>query len=187
LLLTMVPVITLGVTLLPVLVAIIAKWLLLGRVRPGVHPLWSSWNSRWDFYCVIWNVYAGGFTQILNGTVLLAVLLRALGVRIGRGVVLGGRFAEDVPDPDMLTIEDGATLEGGFQAHTFEDRVLKNGPVIVRAGATVGHNAVLLYGADIGADTRVAPHSVVMKSEHLLPNTSYEGFPTRRTLDAPRT
>ena len=187
LLLAMVPLVTMGVAILPVLVAIAAKWFLLGRVRPGVHPLWSCWNSRWDYFCVIWNVYAGGFSGLLRGTLLLAMLLRAIGVRVGRGAVLGGRFAEDVPDPDMLTIEDGATLEGGFQAHTFEDRVLKNGPVVVRAGATVGHNAVLLYGADIGADARVAPHSVVMKSEHLLPETSYEGFPTRRTLNVART
>ena len=25
------------------------KWMLLGRVRPGQHALWSWWSSRWDF------------------------------------------------------------------------------------------------------------------------------------------
>ena len=111
------------------------------------------------------------------------MLLRAAGARVGRGVVLDGRFAEDLPDPDMITIEDGATVEGMFQAHTFEDRVLKNGPVVIRAGATVSHEAVLLYGADIGANTHVAPHSVVMKHERLLPGVEYEGFPIRRAAE----
>ena len=172
-----VPSVTLGATLLPALVALAAKWLLLGRVRPGVHPLWSCWSGRWDFYCVVWNVYVRELAGDLRGTALLAVLLRAVGVRVGRGVVLDGRFAEDLPDPDLLTIEDGATVEGAFQAHTFEDRVLKNGRVVIRAGATVGYGAVLLYGADVGAGARVAPHSVVMKHERLLPDGSYDGFP----------
>jgi len=70
-----------------------------------------------------------------------------------------------------------------FQAHTFEDRVLKNGPVVIRAGATVAHNAVLLYGADIGANARVGPHSVIMKHERLLPGIDYEGFPIRRVAE----
>lgn len=178
-----VPPITLGTVLFPILVALATKWLLLGRVQPGVHPLWSCWNSRWDFFCVVWNIYVREASADLRGTALLAVLLRAAGARVGRGVVLGGRFAEDLPDPDLLTIEDGATVEGGFQAHTFEDRVLKNGRVVVRAGATVGHGALLLYGADVGTGARVAPHSVVMKYERLLPDGDYEGFPIHR---APR-
>ncbi|HEU5173153.1 MAG TPA: amino acid adenylation domain-containing protein [Gemmatimonadaceae bacterium] len=181
-----VPLVTAGTALMPVAAAIASKWVLLGRVRPGVHPLWSCWNGRWDFFCVVWNVYVGDISGTLRGTPLLAALLRTVGVRVGRGVVIGGAFAEDLPDPDMLTIEDGATVEGGFQAHTFEDRVLKNGPVVVRAGATIAHDAMLLYGADIGAGARVAPHSVVMKNEHLLPDTAYEGFPIHDTPPAGR-
>lgn len=173
------PLAFLGALLLPVLAAVATKWILLGRVKPGVRPLWSCWNSRWDFFCMVWNLYVCDVSATLRGTPFLVALLRAAGVRVGRGVVLGGRFAEDLPDPDMLTIEDGATVDCLFQAHTFEDRVLKNDHVIVRRGATVGHNAVLLYGADVGAGTRVAPHSVVMKHEHLLPGRSYEGFPIR--------
>jgi acetyltransferase-like isoleucine patch superfamily enzyme len=55
--------------------------------------------------------------------------------------------------------------------------------VVIRAGATVAHNAVLLYGADVGANTRVGPHSVIMKHERLLPGIDYEGFPIRRVAE----
>jgi non-ribosomal peptide synthetase-like protein len=182
-LLVAIPLVTLGTALLPIAAALATKWLLLGRARPGMRPLWSSWASRWDFYCVVWNVYVRELAAELRWTALLAVLLRTAGVRVGRGVVLDGRFAEDLPDPDMITIEDGATVEGTFQAHTFEDRVLKNGPVVIRAGATVAHNAVLLYGADVGANARVGPHSVIVKHERLLPGIDYEGFPIRRVAE----
>ena len=155
------------------------KWLLLGRVRPDTHPLWSCWASRWDFHCMAWSFYVPPVASSLAGTLWLNALLRAAGSRVGRGVVLGGTFAQDLPDPDMLTFEDGATVECNFQAHTFEDRVLKLDRVTVRRDATVGRAAVLLYGADIGASTQVTPHSVVMKYERLLPGKTYAGFPTR--------
>jgi carbonic anhydrase/acetyltransferase-like protein (isoleucine patch superfamily) len=84
-----------------------------------------------------------------------------------------------VADPDLLEFEDGATVTGLNQAHTFEDRVLKMDVVTVRAGATVGRAALMLYGADIGTRTHVMPQSVVMKRERLLPDRSYAGCPTR--------
>jgi non-ribosomal peptide synthetase-like protein len=182
-LLIAIPLVTLATALLPIVTALTTKWLLLGRAKSGTRPLWSSWASRWDFYCVVWNVFVRELAAELRWTALLAMLLRAAGVRIGRGVVLDGRFAEDLPDPDMITIEDGATVEGTFQAHTFEDRVLKSGPVVIRAGATVAHNAVLLYGADVGAGACVGPHSVIMKYERLLSGIHYEGFPIRRVAE----
>jgi len=154
------------------------KWFLVGRVRPGVHPLWSCWCSRWDFLYVAWAMYARAGLAALEGSLLLTAYLRAMGMRIGRGVLLGPGFAQ-VVDPDMLAFGDGATVAGLFQAHTFEDRVLKIDRVDIRAGATVGSGAVLLYGADIGPGARVAPHSVVMKRERLQPGLRYEGCPTR--------
>jgi carbonic anhydrase/acetyltransferase-like protein (isoleucine patch superfamily) len=79
----------------------------------------------------------------------------------------------------MLEFEDGATVSCMFQAHTFEDRVLKIDYVKIRRHSSVGTGAVLLYGADIGDHTYVLPHSVVMKRERLLPFRSYAGAPTR--------
>ncbi|MBI1764686.1 MAG: amino acid adenylation domain-containing protein [Acidobacteria bacterium] len=160
------------------LLVLALKWGLLGRVRPGVHPLWSCWTYRWDFLYVAWQFFASPVLLPLEGTLLLAWYLRAMGMEIGRGVVLGRGFTQ-VVDPDMLHFEDGATVCCQFQAHTFEDRVLKIDHVRIRRRATVTQNTVLLYGADIGEHTQVAPHSVVMKRESLLPNRFYAGCPTR--------
>ncbi|MEK7239487.1 MAG: amino acid adenylation domain-containing protein [Gemmatimonadota bacterium] len=180
------PLATLGASALFAALIVVFKWTLLGKVQPAMHPLWSSWASRWDLVCLAWNVCAGSLVSRLDGTLLLNALLRFTGVHIGKRVVLGTGFAEDLPDPDMLTFEDGATVDCLFQAHTFEDRVLKMDRVVIRAGATVGSNAVLLYGADIGEGTRVAQHSVVLKHEHLRPGVLYAGFPTRPQDDASR-
>ncbi|MFM7294753.1 MAG: hypothetical protein ACKO1K_08085 [Burkholderiales bacterium] len=99
-----------------------------------------------------------------------------MGMRLGSRVVLGPGFSQ-VVDPDMIHIEDDATVSASYQAHTFEDRVLKIDHVYVRRGATLGYNAVSLYGADIGECTYVAAHSVIMKRERLLARRRYEGVP----------
>jgi non-ribosomal peptide synthetase-like protein len=156
---------------------LVLKWTLLGKVKPGIHPLWSCWCSRWDFLYVAWGFIAGGALSALEGTLLLPLYLRRMGMRIGKRVVLGDGFAQ-VVDPDMLDIGDGATVNAMFQAHTFEDRVLKIDHVRVGAYSTLGDATVPLYGADIGDGARVAAHSVIMKREHLLPGLRYEGVPT---------
>jgi non-ribosomal peptide synthetase-like protein len=170
--------VTFGVALLPCVIILAMKWFLLGKVRPGIHPLWSCWASRWDFLYVAWGVIASGVLATVEGTLLLPIYLRRMGMRIGKRVVLGDGFAQ-VVDPDMLHIADGATVNAMFQAHTFEDRILKIDRVTVGAHSTLAHATVPLYGADIGTCTYVAAHSVVMKHEHLLPHMRYEGAPTR--------
>jgi non-ribosomal peptide synthetase-like protein len=155
---------------------LVLKWALLGRVRRGEHPLWSCWCSRWDFHFLAWQVCARPFLVRLEGTLLLSAYLRGMGATIGRRVVLGDGFAH-VVDPDMLHFDDGATVAGLFQAHSFEDRVLKIDHVHVGRGATLGSGAVLFYGADVGAGARVAPHSVVMKHERLSEGHAYVGSP----------
>jgi len=157
--------------------AVAVKWALLGRVRPGQHPFWACWCGRWEFLYMAWENWARPALVHLEGTLLLNWYLRAMGMKLGKRVVLGPGFAQ-VVDPDMTIIEDEATVSAMFQAHTFEDRVLKMDYVHVRRGATVGVGSVPLYGSDIGAGAYVAPHSVVMKDEHLLPGVRYAGAPT---------
>ncbi len=176
--LVLVPAATLGAAVCLCAVVLAMKWLLLGRVKPGRHALWSCWCSRWDFHYVAWTQYAHAILSQLEGTLLLPWYLRAMGCRIGKRTVLGAGFAQ-VVDPDMLVIEDEATVVGMFQAHSFEDRVLKIDRITIRRRATVGAGAVLFYGCDIGAGAEVAPHSVVMKHERLLPGRFYAGCPTR--------
>ncbi len=172
------PAVTLATILIQCCVVIGLKWALLGRAKAGQHPLWSCWCSRWDFLYVAWQFYAVRYLASLEGTLLLAMYLRAMGVRIGRQVVLGPGFVQ-VADPDMIVIEDKATVCANYQAHSFEDRVLKLAPVVVRRGATVGESAVVFYGADIGAEAWVTPNSVIMKNEFLAPQFVYGGCPVQ--------
>jgi non-ribosomal peptide synthetase-like protein len=173
------PVLLIGTGLMLAGVVLALKWLLLGRVRPDRHALWSCWCSRWDFHYVAWGRLARPFLARFDGTLLLAWYLRAMGMQIGRRVVLGPGFAQ-VVDPDMIRIDDDATVHALFQAHTFEDRILKIDRIRIRRRATVGCGAVLFYGVDIGEGASVAAQSVIMKHERLSPRQRYEGCPSAR-------
>ena len=169
--------ITIGFMFFMVMLIFVMKWCLLGKVQPGIHPLWSCWCSRWDFLYVAWAQYARWVLAYFEGTLLLGWWLRLMGATVGKRVLLGNGFAQ-VVDPDMLRFDDYSTVLCMFQAHSFEDRILKIAPVHIKKGATVGNAAVLLYGADIGEKTRVYDNSVVMKNERLMPVHQYVGCPT---------
>ena len=162
---------------LMLLTVLAAKWLLLGRTRPGRHPLWSCWCSRWDFLYVLWQRWALPILRPLDQSLLLAPWLRAMGVRLGRRVLLGSGFAQ-VVDPDMLVIEDEATVEGLFQAHSFEDRVLRTEPLRIGRRASTGAGSIMLQGSELGAAARLAPQSLAMKRERLEGGARHLGCPS---------
>ena len=177
------PLVSLASLALACVCVLALKWALLGRSSSGQHPLWSCWCSRWDFLYVAWQYYALAPLSCLQGTLLLNVFLRLTGATIGRRVVLGPGFAQLV-DPDMLTIEDDATVNAAFQAHSFEDRVLKVAPVRIGRRASIGEQTVVFYGARVGDDARVAPNGVVMKNETLPGGTTFAGCPVQPVATA---
>jgi non-ribosomal peptide synthetase-like protein len=154
------------------------KWLLLGRVWPGQHPLWSGFVFKWDFLYMVWSAYAKPVMSVFDKTLVLGLWLRAMGAKVGRRVLLSGSFAQ-VVDPDMLRFEDDTTVACDFQTHSFEDRVLKLGYVDLHKGCTGAAGAVLMYSSEVGAGSHVGEQSVVMKHEVLLPHQYYVGAPTR--------
>ena len=125
-----------------------------------------------------WGIWAHAVLAPLEGTLWLNAVLRLFGMDIGQRVVLGAGFAH-VVDPDMLHFGDDAIVLGQFQAHSFEDRILKIDHVRIGPGATIGHNAVVFYGAVVGAGAQVLPHGVVMKGDVLAEGGVYAGCPTR--------
>ena len=167
-------------TLILLLSVILSKWILLGKVKEGQHPLWSCWCSRWDWLYVAWGQWAAPIIRPFEGTPLVNSWLRLFGVQIGPRVFIGAGGAQ-VVDPDMLNFEANTTVANLFQAHSFEDRVLKTAPVYLRARSSARSGSVILYGADIGEDSVITEHSVVMKNEHLISGWRYSGAPSRGT------
>jgi len=158
-------------------ITVLAKWLLVGRMRPGTHPLWSSFVWRNELADAFVEVLAAPwFAHAVAGTPTLNLWFRLMGATIGRGVWIDTHW---LPETDLVTLGDGATVNSGtvVQTHLFHDRMLALGTVTLRRGATLGPNSVILPAATIGRHSVVGPVSLVMRGESLPDKTLWIGNP----------
>jgi non-ribosomal peptide synthetase-like protein len=166
-----------GAGILAAATATAAKWLLVGRHRPGTHPLWSSFvwrNELADTF--VEGLAAPWFAGTATGTPLLSWWFRSLGATIGRGVWCESYW---LPETDLVELGDGAVVNRGtvVQTHLFHDRVLATDRVRIRRGGTLGPHSVVLPAATIGRHATVGPVSLVMRGESVPDKTVWIGNP----------
>ncbi|WP_018603588.1 Pls/PosA family non-ribosomal peptide synthetase [Mycobacterium sp. 155] len=158
-------------------IAVIAKWLVIGRIRAVEHPLWSSFvwrNEVSDTF--VETVAAPWFARAASGTPVMNLWLRGLGASIGRGVWCETYW---LPEADLVTLGTGATVNRGcvVQTHLFHDRIMRLDSVVLEDGATLGPHCVALPAARLGAGATVGPGSLVMRGDEVPPSTRWQGNP----------
>lgn len=154
-----------------------AKWIIVGPIRAGEHTLWSSFVWRTEVSDTFTEMLAAPwFANAAAGTPALAIWLRSLGAKIGRGVWTDTYW---FPEPDLVVLGDGATVNRGcvVQTHLFHDRVMSIDTVTLQAGATLGPHSVILPAASIGANATVGPASLVMRGETVPVGSRWSGNP----------
>ncbi len=157
--------------------SVVAKWLVVGRIRAGERPLWSPFVWRNEVAdAFVETVAAPWFARAANGTPILNLWLRALGAKIGRGVWCETYW---LPEADLVTLGDGSTVNRGcvVQTHLFHDRIMRIDSVVLEAGATLGPHCVALPAARIGAGATVGPASLVMRGDEVPASTRWQGNP----------
>jgi non-ribosomal peptide synthetase-like protein len=158
-------------------IATAAKWLLVGRVEAGRHPLWSGFVWRNELADTFVEVLAAPwFARPVLGSWLFNVWLRSLGATIGRGVWCETYW---LPEADLVELRSGATVNQGcvVQTHLFHDRMLRMDKVTLKAGATLGPGSVVLPAATLGKHATVGPVSLVMRGETVPDRTRWTGNP----------
>jgi len=159
------------------IIAVAAKWLVIGRIRAVEHPLWSSFvwrNEVSDTF--VETVAAPWFARAATGTPVMNLWLRALGASIGRGVWCETYW---LPEADLVSLGAGATVNRGcvVQTHLFHDRIMRMDSVVLEAGSTLGPHCVALPAARLGAGATVGPGSLVMRGDEVPSSTRWQGNP----------
>src|SRR5206468_12401974 len=98
----------------------LAKWIVIGRYRPFVRPLWSPFVWRLELVNALYEFLATPLALgALQGTPLLPWYLRLLGARIGRRVYI---HTNGFLEFDLIEIGDRAVLNDDviMQTHLFE-------------------------------------------------------------------
>ncbi|MGB8501526.1 Pls/PosA family non-ribosomal peptide synthetase, partial [Mycobacterium sp.] len=158
-------------------VAVVAKWVVVGRIRSSEHPLWSPFvwrNEVADTF--VETVAAPWFARAASGTPVMNLWLRALGAKIGHGTWCETYW---LPEADLVTLGKGSTVNRGcvVQTHLFHDRIMRMDTVVLEPGATLGPHGVALPASRLGAGATVGPASLVMRGEEVPPSTRWQGNP----------
>lgn len=154
-----------------------AKWLIVGRLSKGEHPLWSSFVWRNEVVdTFVEMVAAPWFANAAMGTPALSMWLRSLGASVGRGVWCESYW---LPEADLVKLGDGVSVNRGcvLQTHLFHDRVMSTDTVLLDHGATMGPHSVILPAASVGTDATIGPASLIMRGEHVPDRTRWAGNP----------
>ncbi len=139
-----------------------------------------------SFFSKLIQVFA--MTRLPVGSRIRCSLERLRGVKIGKHVFIGGGNVLDRARPDLITIEDYVSIAGGVYILTHSNPTTplreilgpdskKVAPVVIKRGAWIAINVVILPGVTIGENSIVATGSVVMKD--VPPMTIVGGAPAK--------
>lgn len=158
------------------LVALAAKWALVGRFRPSAHPLWSSFVWRNELADVFTESLAGELIGMSVGTPIINLWLRCMGTKVGRRVWCETRR---LPEFDLITLRDGVTVNRGcvLQTHLFHDRIMRMDEINLGMNSTLGPNSIVLPGSSVGSGATVGAASLVMLSEAVPADSKWAGNP----------
>ena len=162
-----------GLAVLPVA----AKWLLLGRWKPGRITIWSLAYVR--FWIVKSLLVASPLALLSIGTPLLNVYLRVLGAKVGRGAVI---LTGHVPVcTDLITIGPDTVVRkncylNGYRAH---GGVIEIAPVTLGADVFVGEQTVLDIGTGIGEGATLGHASSLSAGQTVPAGSCWHGTPAR--------
>ena len=160
-------------------VPIAAKWVLVGRWSAQQIRLWSLAYVR--FWTVKTLIRSSPAARLFIGTPLYSFYLRALGAKIGPGVVI---FSRRVPVcTDLLTIGAGTVIrkEAIFNGYRAQSGQIETGPVTLGRDVFVGERSVLDIHTSMGDGAQLGHASALHSGQAVPTGERWHGCPARRT------
>nr|WP_168220510.1 Pls/PosA family non-ribosomal peptide synthetase [Azospirillum thermophilum] len=158
-------------------IAVAAKWLIIGRTKPGRYPLWGVYYYRW------WLVQR--FISLLHlkwfqGSPLMRVFLRILGARVGDDALIGEFESGAV---DLVSIGRGAAIGGKVKMANAEvvGNELIIGTIEIGDDAYIGTSCVIGHDAVVGKGTELADLTALPAGARTGEYELWDGSPARRT------
>jgi len=168
-----------GAFLVVCAVPIAAKWVLIGRWKAQQIRLWSLAYVR--FWIVKTLVRSSPAARLFIGTPLYLLYLRALGAKIGPGVVI---FSRRVPVcTDLLTIGAGAVIrrEAIFNCYRAQGGRIEIGAVTLGRDVFVGERSVLDINTCMGDGAQLGHASALHSGQAVPAGERWHGCPAQRT------
>ena len=146
-----------------------------GKLKPMTTTIYEERFWRHERH---WKLSDSPIMYLFAGTPFRPLILRAVGVKVGKRVYDGGA---NLTERSLVEIGDDATLNEGcvIQAHSLEEGAFKSDFIRIGKGCTLGPAAFVHYGVVMGEGSIADTDSFVMKGEALEPNTIWRGNPAK--------
>lgn len=167
-------------------IVIVIKWIVLGKVKPGVYPLWGSYYWRWWIVHRLIKILP---LNLYKGSFLLVWFYRLMGASIGNNVHIGTPYVScldmiEVGDDTSIGIDvfmEGFTVKMGKQdGNGRRHGWLIIGTVKIGSGCYIGSKSHLAINTVIPDDTQIAEFSMVPENTRLKAGKSYAGSPVEQ-------
>ena len=155
------------------LLSIAAKWLLIGRYRPGRHPVWGFYYFRW---WLVERLTAAANPGSLTGTPLMTLYFRLMGAKVGAGAIIDTPYCCAF---DLVRIGRGAAIgaDSHILGYRVEDGMLVVGSVILEDGCYVGIHSSLGLNTRMGKGSRLGDLSWLEDDAEIPDGQSRLGSP----------
>jgi non-ribosomal peptide synthetase-like protein len=155
--------------------SIAAKWLLLGRIRPGRHRLWGFYYWRW---WLTQRIIAATPLDYLVESPWLPLYFRLMGARIGRDVHLG---TTSLAAFDLVHIGDEASIgqDARLSGFTLEGGFLELGAIHIGRRCYVGNRAILCLGTRLEDGAQLEDLSLLPTGGRIASGQCWTGSPAR--------
>lgn len=159
------------------LLAILAKWSLLGKIKPGNYPLWGTYYMRWWLVQQLQKL--APIKYIIN-TPFIKLYYRLNGVKLGRNCHIG---SEMIRAFDLITIGDDTSISESAMlfGSTVENGWLKLGPITIGNRCYVGVHSVLGINTKMGDDAKLEDLSMLPENANIPNGETYSGSPARQS------
>jgi len=155
-----------------------AKWVLIGRFRPGEIRIWSLAYFR---FWLVKTLMRTSPLSLMAGSPLTTFYLRAMGAKVGRNVTI---MTKRVPVcTDLLTIGEGTVIRKdviatGYRAH---GGVIQFGAVTLGRDVLVGEGSILDINTSMGDGSQLGHRSSLYAGQAVPGDERWHGTPGRRT------
>jgi len=159
--------------------AVGAKWLIIGRIKPGRYPLWGVYYYRlWLVQRLLSLVHMKWF----QGSPAIRIYLRLLGAKVGKEALIAEIDASAV---DLVTIGDHASIGG--KVTISNARVVGNelivGPVEIGRDVSIGSSCVIEEHVTIGEGAELADLSALPAGTQVGAWEAWRGSPGKKVAD----
>lgn len=157
------------------LIAVLVKWAVLGRVRPGRYPLWGVYFFRWWF---TQSILSSIPIDYLAGTPLLGLFYRVMGAKIGRNVHLGSNLCVGF---DLFSVGDDSCIgvDTDLSECSVEDGWLKLGRIDIGQRCFVGTRSVLGQNTQMEDDSALEELSLLPNDTMIRRSERWRGSPAQ--------